>query len=43
MHYFFAVLKILIVLKLLALAVTAIVLFRPVMRNWGRNLPAERS
>ena len=40
MHYFLVVLKILIVLKLLALAVTAIVLLRPFRRIWDRNLQA---
>jgi hypothetical protein len=37
MHYFLGLLKILIILKLLVLAVTALVLFRPLTRGWGRN------
>ena len=36
MHHVLAILKILIVAKLLILAVAAIVLFRPFMRNWRR-------
>jgi len=36
MHHVLVILKILIVAKLLILAVVAIVLFRPFMRNWRR-------
>jgi len=36
MHHLLAILKILIIAKLLILAIAAIVLFRPFMRNWRR-------
>jgi hypothetical protein len=36
MHHLLAILKILIVMKLLILAAAAIVLFKPFMRNWRR-------
>ena len=36
MHHVWVILKILIVAKLVILAVAAIVLFRPFMRNWRR-------
>jgi hypothetical protein len=37
MHHVLAILKILIVVKLLILAAAAIVLFKPFMRNWRRG------
>jgi len=39
MHHLLAILKILIVVKLLILAAVAIVLFRPFMRDWRRVTP----
>ena len=36
MHHAWAILKILIVVKLLILAAAAIILFRPFMRGWRR-------
>jgi flagellar basal body-associated protein FliL len=39
MHHALAILKILIVVKLLILAAAAIVLFRPFMRNWRQRGP----
>ena len=40
MHHLLAILKILIVVKLLILAAAAIVLFKPFMRNWRRVIQA---
>ena len=40
MHHLLAILKILIVVKLLILASAAIVLFGPFMRNWRRVIQA---
>ena len=39
MHHLWVILKILIVVKLLILVLTAIVLFRPFMRAWRRDIP----
>ena len=39
MHHVWIILKVLIVAKLLILAVAAVVLFRPFMRNWRRVTP----
>jgi hypothetical protein len=37
MHYFVAALKVLIIVKLVILAVMAVILLRPVVRTWLRN------